>query len=121
MRAAWRWTLLGLAGAALLAGLVATDTSPVQAAQEETQQAEDQDRRFDNGYCLGCHDAETSGISLANPELPSGEVLDITVHRDTYGFSVHGRLDMSGGTSATPTSPNIPTNPLRPTTSVSTS
>ncbi len=27
--------------------------------------------------------------------MPSGEVLDISVHRDIYKFSVHGRLDMS--------------------------
>ena len=95
MKKGWRWVWLALAGAGLLAGLMTVDSSPAQAQEDSAQTAQSEDRRFDNGYCLGCHDGETSGISLANPELPSGEVLDINVHRDTYKFSVHGRLDMS--------------------------
>ena len=95
MRIGWRWVWLSLAGAVLLTGLLTVDTSPVGAQEESQEDAQEQDVRFDNGYCLGCHDGETSGVSLANPELPSGEVLDINVPRDTYKFSVHGRLDMS--------------------------
>jgi hypothetical protein len=95
VKRAWRWALPALAGAALLVGFLTVDTSPAQAAQEEAPEVtEETDRRFDNGYCLGCHDGETSGISLADVELPSGEILDINVHRDTYKFSVHGRLDI---------------------------
>lgn len=95
MRSGWRWVWLALAGAVLLSGLLTVDTSPVGAQEESEENVQSEDRRFDNGYCLGCHDGETSGISLANPVLPSGEVLDISVHRDSYKFSVHGRLDMS--------------------------
>ena len=95
MKNGWRWVWLALAGAGLLAGLLTVETSPARAQEETPEATQEEDIRFDNGYCLGCHDGEISGISLANPELPSGEILDINVHRDTYQFSVHGRLDMS--------------------------
>ena len=95
MKKAWRWALPVLAGVALLTGYLIVDTLPAQAAQEETQEeTEETDRRFDNGYCLGCHDGETSGISLGDLELPSGEILDINVHRGTFEASVHGQIDM---------------------------
>lgn len=95
MKSGWRLAWLCLAGAGLFAAFLTVNARPVQ-AQEATQEAtEEQDIRFDNGYCLGCHGGETAGISLGNIELPSGEVLDITVDRETYQFSVHGRLDMS--------------------------
>ncbi|MDR9450476.1 MAG: cytochrome c3 family protein [Acidimicrobiia bacterium] len=95
MKRGWRWVWPALAGAVLLSGLLTVDTSPVGAQEESEENVQSEDRRFDNGYCLGCHDSETSGISLSDVELPSGEVLDITVERETYQFSVHGRLEMS--------------------------
>lgn len=95
MKSGWRWAWLCLAGAALFATILITATSPVRAQEETPEVTQEGDIRFDNGYCLGCHDGETSGISLSNVELPSGEILDINVHRATYEFSVHGRLDMS--------------------------
>jgi hypothetical protein len=80
----------------MLASLVMADASPAPALQEEPQEAtEGEDLRFDNGYCLGCHDAETSGMSLVGMELPSGEVLDIGIPRKTYEASVHGQINMS--------------------------
>jgi len=93
VKSGWRLILLVLAGAALLPGFMATDPSPAR-AQEETQE-ETRDLRFDNGYCLGCHDGETAGITPANPQLPSGETLDINIRRDTYEGSVHGQISMS--------------------------
>jgi hypothetical protein len=91
----WRWALPAVVTAALLTGFLASE-DPAQAAQEEAETtAQDTDRRFDNGYCLGCHDGEASGVSLADVELPSGEILDINVSRATYEDSVHGSIDMS--------------------------
>ena len=95
MKSGWRLAWLCLAGAALFAAFLTVETSPVRAQETTREATQEDDIRFDNGYCLGCHDGETAGISLSNIELPSGEILDINVHRDTYQFSVHGRLDMS--------------------------
>ena len=95
MKSGWRLAWLCLAGAALFAAFLTADTSPVRAQETNQEAAQEQDIRFDNGYCLGCHDGETAGISLSNIELPSGEILDINVHRDTYENSVHGQLNMS--------------------------
>ena len=95
MKSGWRWASLSLAGAALLTGFLTAGTSSAGAQDETEVTTQDQDLRFDNGYCLGCHDGETSGVSLSNVELPSGEILDINVHRATYEDSVHGRFNMS--------------------------
>jgi len=95
VKSGWRLAWLCLAGAALFAAFLTADTSPVRAQETNQEAAQEQDIRFDNGYCLGCHDGETAGISLSNIELPSGEILDINVHRDTYENSVHGQLNMS--------------------------
>ncbi len=54
-------------------------------AQEEAQE----DQRWDNEFCLGCHDVE----SLEVP-LPSGEILNAVVDRTTYEKSVHGQLEL---------------------------
>ncbi len=75
-----RW--LAVAGV-VLAGLFWLLGSDSAAAQE-------QDSRFDNEYCLGCHSAE--GITS---ELPDGSVLELTVHPEVYSDSVHGRLEMA--------------------------
>jgi predicted CXXCH cytochrome family protein len=53
-------------------------------------QAETEDElRFDNTYCLGCHaqpDMQTT--------LPSGEVLNLTFDVDAFDSSVHGSFDI---------------------------
>ena len=97
MKSRRRWALPVLAGAAVLTIFLATDPPTARAAQEEDQEeaTEEQDRRFDNGYCLGCHDGETSGISLSDIELPSGEIIEINIPRATYEGSVHGEINMS--------------------------
>ncbi len=91
MKSGWRWALPALAVACLAAWSLAADPPPAEAAQDDTQGP---DQRFDNAYCLGCHDGETSGISLNEIEFPSGETLDINVPRAVYEDSVHGRIDM---------------------------
>jgi hypothetical protein len=96
----WRWILPALVGMALLAGVLAAKTLPAVAAQEDSSEtgeeiAEEADRRFSNDYCLSCHAEETSGIDLAEVELPSGEALDVTIDRSVYEGSVHGQINMS--------------------------
>ena len=62
--------LLIIVGALLMLG------SGVAGAQEES---------LDNEYCLSCH-----GAPGLTSELPSGEVLDLTVLPEVFGSSVHG-------------------------------
>jgi hypothetical protein len=96
VKSGWRWVLLILTGAVLLTGLLTSGGTPVRAVQEDAQEeTQELDQRFDNGYCLGCHDGETAGIKLSNVELPSGETLDIQIHRDIYEDSVHGQIGMA--------------------------
>ena len=61
--------------------LVALNGDGVASAQD--------DSRFNNDTCLGCHDVP----SLEVP-LPSGEILNAVVDRETYEESVHGQLDL---------------------------
>ncbi|GBD84292.1 cytochrome c nitrite reductase pentaheme subunit [bacterium BMS3Abin02] len=48
------------------------------------------DPRWDNSYCLSCHEGSTAEISL-----PSGETLGVAVDGDAYADSVHGKLDVA--------------------------
>jgi len=63
----------------LLAGVGAAS------AQDEPED----DIRFNNDYCLGCHAQE--GMQTT---LPSGEVLDLTFDLDAFDASVHGEFEI---------------------------
>ena len=54
-------------------------------AQEEAQD----DLRFDNEYCLGCH--AQPGMQTT---LPGGEVLDLSFDIEAFETSVHGSFDI---------------------------
>ena len=77
-----RWVLLAAAATAVVALALLTRAGPVP-AQEDQQ-------RWNNDYCLGCHDTDNLSVTL-----PSGEVLNAVVHRETYDASVHGQLGLA--------------------------
>lgn len=49
-----------------------------------------EDPRWDNTYCLSCHEGSSASIPL-----PSGETLDVGVDSHAYADSVHGKLDIA--------------------------
>ncbi len=73
--------------ATVLASLIVAGVAAI--ALGGSAAAQDDDTRFDNEVCLGCH-------AVANLEvpLPSGEVLNAVVDRDTFAASVHGELGL---------------------------
>ncbi len=77
----WRGLLLA-AGVWLLSDVFAA--SAAGAAQN------DEEPRWNNEYCLGCHGTE--GLEVA---LPSGETFDVTIDRAGYEQSVHGQFEMA--------------------------
>ncbi|NOY57125.1 MAG: cytochrome C [Actinobacteria bacterium] len=56
----------------------------------QSRAAAQTDPRWDNSYCLSCHEGSSLGIPL-----PSGETLDIAVDGHEYADSVHGKLDVA--------------------------
>lgn len=52
--------------------------------------AQEDDLRFDNEYCLGCH-----GQPGFETTLPGGETLPLTFDSEEFEGSVHGRLDVA--------------------------
>ncbi len=76
---------------ALLAmfGAVLVLFSWVGAGPVPAQEEPEDDIRFNNDYCLGCHSQE--GMQTT---LPSGETLDLTFDLDAFDSSVHGSYEI---------------------------
>jgi hypothetical protein len=70
---------------ALLLGVVSVAVLILGVAKVGAQEED----RFDNEYCLGCH--AQPGLELT---LTNGEVLDLSVDPDTFAGSVHGRSEI---------------------------
>ena len=70
MKRGWRWALPALAGVALLSGYLIADTSPAQAAQEETPEVTEEAEKDAIGAALAASEyhreqtAKSLGISV---------------------------------------------------------
>ncbi len=69
--------------AALASGVILLAWGPAGEVAAEDEQ------RWDNEFCLACHDTERLEVPL-----PSGETLNAVVDRATYAASVHGELEL---------------------------